>query len=128
MTIGEPGQAQAVVFLAHWCPHCQDEVPIIGEWANEGLIPEDVQLVGVSTLQDPASTNWPPTDWLEGEEFPGVVLYDGDDTAAEAWGLSGTPMWAFTDADGQIVARYSGQIDQTTFEEGIALAEGGDPT
>ncbi|MEE8603574.1 TlpA family protein disulfide reductase [Euzebya tangerina] len=127
VTIGEPGQAQAVVFLAHWCPHCQEEVPLITQWAADGVIPDDVQLVGVSTLQDPARSNWPPDEWLAGEDFPGPVIYDGDETTAESWGLSGTPMWAFTNADGQIVARYSGQIDQATFEQGLALASDAAP-
>ena len=45
-------------------------------------------------------------------------------TAAEAWGLSGTPMWVFTDADGAVVARSSGQIDADRFAEASALAAG----
>lgn len=124
ITLGGEGQAQAVVFMAHWCPHCQAEAPLIADWVDEGLLPDDVQLVAVSTRHDPARPNWPPDEWLEGEDFPGPILIDGDDTVAEAWGLSGTPMWTFTDDTGAVVQRYSGQIDAERFEQGAALAAG----
>ena len=81
----------------------------------------------MSTRHDPARPNWPPDEWLEREAFPGAVLVDGDDAVAEAWGLGGTPMWVFTDADGTVVARYSGQIDAETFAAATAAAAAGDP-
>lgn len=124
VTIGGEGTAQAVVFVAHWCPHCQEEMPLIADWVADGQLADGVELVAVSTLHDPARPNWPPDEWLEAEAFPGEVLVDGDGTAAEAWGLSGTPMWVFTDADGTVVARSSGQIDADRFAEASALAAG----
>ena len=30
----EPGSPTLLVFLAHWCPHCQAEVPDLVEWAE----------------------------------------------------------------------------------------------
>ena len=38
-----------VVFLAHWCPHCNAEVPVLLDWEASGDIPADLQVVGVST-------------------------------------------------------------------------------
>src|SRR5680860_677016 len=34
----EPGDGtpKAIVFLAHWCPHCQREVPVVTDWAADG--------------------------------------------------------------------------------------------
>ncbi|AXV06198.1 hypothetical protein DVS28_a1505 [Euzebya pacifica] len=124
LAIGGEGAPQAVVFMAHWCPHCQEELPLIGDWVADGQLADGVQLVAVSTLHDPARPNWPPDEWLASEDFPGEVLVDSDGAAAEAWGLSGTPMWVFTDADGTVVARYSGQIDAERFAEATALAAG----
>ena len=124
VSIGGEGQAQAVSFVAHWCPHCQEEVPLISDWVADGQLADGVQLVAVSTLHDPARPNWPPDEWLASEGFPGEVLVDSDGAAAEAWGLSGTPMWVFTDAEGTVVARYSGQIDAERFAEATALAAG----
>lgn len=124
VTVGGQGQPQAITFVAHWCPHCQDEVPLVKDWVDQGLVADGVELVGVSTFHDPASPNWPPDEWLEREEFPGEVLVDHDDTAAQAYGLQGTPMWVFVDAQGTVVARWSGQIDAERFAEGVALAAG----
>ncbi len=36
VTITNDGPAQAIVFLAHWCPHCQQEVPRVQEWLDNG--------------------------------------------------------------------------------------------
>lgn len=129
VTIGEDaGTAQAVVFMAHWCPHCQEEAPLIADWVDEGLLAEGVELVAVTTRHDPARPNWPPDAWLEDVAFPGEVLVDGDDAVATAWGLGGTPMWVFTDAEGTVVARFSGQIDADTFAAAsLAAATGETP-
>src|SRR5262245_58095868 len=32
VTIGKDGKPKAVVFVAHWCPHCQAEVPRISQY------------------------------------------------------------------------------------------------
>lgn len=122
VTLGAQGQAQAVVFLAHWCPHCQAELPLIADWVEEGLLPAEVQLVAVSTAEDPSRPNWPADQWLEDEGFPGKVLVDSGATAAEAWGLGGVPMWTFVDDTGTIVQRHAGPISAAQFERGPALA------
>ena len=119
VTIGATGTAQAVVFMAHWCPHCQTEVPLVVDWVSRGLLPDDVDLVAVSSRHDPARPNWPPDEWLEREDWPGELLIDHDDSVADAWGLQGTPMWTFVNPDGTIAARYAGQIDEAAFTQGI---------
>lgn len=124
VAIGATGTPQAVVFMAHWCPNCQEEAPQIAEWVDQGLLADGVELTAVSIFQDPARPNWPPHEWLDEEDFPGPVMIDPDDSVAAAWGATGTPMWTFVDGDGTIVARYSGQISAEQFEEGSALAAG----
>ena len=37
-----------VVFLAHWCPHCQAEVPELVELAKEGVF-DGVDVTAVAT-------------------------------------------------------------------------------
>lgn len=126
VTIGATGTPQAVVFMAHWCPACQAEAPLVADWVEDDLLADGVELVAVSTRHDPARDNWPPDEWLERAAFPGQVLIDPDESVAQAWGLSGTPMWTFVDAEGTIVARQSGQIDADAFAQGSALAAGTD--
>ena len=42
------GQPTLVVFLAHWCPHCQAEVPVIVKAIADWTIPE-IRAVAVAT-------------------------------------------------------------------------------
>ena len=38
-----------VVVLAHWCPHCQRELPMLVDMIDVGDVPEGVSVVGLST-------------------------------------------------------------------------------
>ena len=49
MEIGPAGGAQMIVVLAHWCPHCQAELPMLVDMIDAGEIPEGVSVVGLST-------------------------------------------------------------------------------
>ncbi len=33
------GTPQVVIFAAHWCPHCQEEIPLIQEWIDGDTFP-----------------------------------------------------------------------------------------
>ncbi len=108
-----PGTSPAaIVFLAHWCPACQAEVAELVGWLGEGhRLPEGVELFAVSTLVNPERDNYPPSLWLRDEGWPFPVLMDDTDaTLATAFGLSGTPFWAFVAANGTLVSRGSGRI------------------
>lgn len=121
VTIGAGADGpQAIGFMAHWCPHCQDEVPEVVEWAEDGAVPDDVELVAVSSRHDPARPNWPPDEWLENEGWPGEVLIDSTDSAADAYALGGTPYWVFVDADGNVAGRVGGRIPREQFEEAMS--------
>ena len=100
-----------VVFLAHWCPHCNAEVPVLLEWEASGDIPADLQVVGVSTAVSADRPNYPPDQWLadKGWGWP-VIADDAEQTAARAYGLTGYPFLTFIDADGNVVARTSGEL------------------
>jgi cytochrome c biogenesis protein CcmG/thiol:disulfide interchange protein DsbE len=100
-----------VVFLAHWCPHCNNEIPVLQEWAAQGGIPEGLQVVGVSTAVSAERPNYPPDAWLaeKGWEWP-VLADDGELTAANAYGVSAFPFLTFIDADGNVTQRVSGEL------------------
>lgn len=109
--IGEPGRPQLVTFAASWCPACQQELPELTAWLEDGNLPDEVDLTMVSTNHDRSRGNWPPQDWYEEEGYPGPILVDdASASAAAAYGLSGTPFWVALDADGQLVWRGSGVI------------------
>jgi len=53
--------AYMVVFLAHWCPHCNAEIPRLIEWKQSGAVPADLQVIGVSTGVASDRPNYPPS-------------------------------------------------------------------
>lgn len=116
----QPGQdgPMILLFLAHWCPHCQREVPIVRDWIDRGGLPEDVQLYAVATAIDESRPNYPPDAWLEREGWtPTTVMDDPTSSVAQAYGLTSFPFWVLVDADGTVTRRLAGalpadQLDQ----------------
>ncbi|MEM9203241.1 MAG: TlpA disulfide reductase family protein [Actinomycetota bacterium] len=112
-------------FFAHWCPHCQRELPIVQAWIEEGLVPDGVEFVAVSTAVERSADNFPPSAWFTDVGYDATVLVDDDNNSvANAFGLPGFPYWVATDGDGNVVARAGGAVDRDGFEALIALAEG----
>ena len=113
ITTDGAGTPTLLVFLAHWCPHCQREVPLLVEWEKDGKTPTGVDVIAVATGTDPANPNYPPSEWLAREEFPAlwpVIADSKDKTAANAFGLSGYPFFVLVDAQGKVFKRLSGEV------------------
>ena len=113
ITTDGAGTPTLLVFLAHWCPHCQREVPLLVEWEKDGKTPTGVDVIAVATGTDPANPNYPPSEWLAREEFPAlwpVIADSADKKAANAFGLSGYPYFVLVDAQGKVFTRLSGEI------------------
>ena len=125
VVIGPDDGAQVIMFVAHWCPHCQAEVPRVIDHLEDAPLPDDVRLVMVSTAVQPAAENYPPQEWLADEGWDGEILADSADSAAgTAFGIGGFPYFIVTDASGEVVARTSGEITTDQFDELVALAAG----
>jgi cytochrome c biogenesis protein CcmG, thiol:disulfide interchange protein DsbE len=127
VTIGEPGTPQLIMFMASWCPACQEELRSVAPWLEDGGLRDDVELVAVSTGLDDTRPNWPPTDWFESEGFDGPILVDdADGSVAQAYGLTATPFWVGLDAEGRVVARAAGMLPIEQIEA-LADAVAGGP-
>lgn len=112
-----------MVFLAHWCPACNEEVPKLIEWREQGLVPADLRVVGVTTGSRDDAPNWPPSDWISEMKWPFEVLADSEEqTAALAYGLSAYPFMAIVDAEGNLRARFSGVMGPEQLSERVAAA------
>ncbi|MFV1990514.1 MAG: TlpA family protein disulfide reductase [Acidimicrobiales bacterium] len=106
------GHPKMIVFLAHWCEHCQAEVPRVQEWLDEGNLPEDIEVWSIATSTDEGQPNYPPSAWLRREGWTPELMMDNQrNSAANAYGLSGFPFWVIVDRDGKVVARNAGQTD-----------------
>jgi thiol-disulfide isomerase/thioredoxin len=113
--ITRDGRPKMIVFLAHWCPHCQAELPRIVSLQEQGKLPAGVDLYAVSTGVNPSYVNYPPSTWLERERWSNPVVADDENgSAAHAFGLSGYPMLVFVDANGSVTARVSGEQEDAT--------------
>ncbi|MEO6570828.1 MAG: TlpA disulfide reductase family protein [Ilumatobacteraceae bacterium] len=107
-----------LVFLAHWCPHCNDEMPRLNDLRDAGRFPVDLNIVAVSTAVDPSRPNFPPSQWVVDKDWTYPTIADGIDVqreeliAATAYGLSGFPFVTLIDGQGVVRARWSGEREE----------------
>lgn len=116
-----------VVVLAHWCPHCNAEIPVLNQWRDSGAVPEALNVVGISTAVREDQPNYPPDKWLEdkGWEWP-VLSDDLDSTAAQAFGISGFPTLIFVGSDGVVDWRVSGELPVELLRQLVAQGMAGE--
>jgi cytochrome c biogenesis protein CcmG, thiol:disulfide interchange protein DsbE len=120
-----PGDGPMIVgFFAHWCPHCQAEVPVVVDWLADGGLPDGVELVAVSTAVNEARPNFPPSEWFEAEGWDVPTMADDESGSAHlAYGGGGFPYWVVLDADGAVVARRAGELPASALDDLAALAQ-----
>ncbi|MGC2241476.1 MAG: TlpA family protein disulfide reductase [Acidimicrobiia bacterium] len=124
VSIEPDGTPKIVIFLAHWCPHCQAEVPVVQSWVDAGNLPDNVELISVATSTDPLRPNWPPQDWLEREGWTApVIMDDASGTVAGSFGMAGTPFWVVLDGNNQNLQRVSGEIPVDGLNALAAIAQ-----
>ena len=72
--------------------------------------------------------NYPPSAWLERENWPFPVMVDSaGGTAAQAYGLPSYPYFVFTDAQGAVVGRAVGEIAPSDLQKILTALEAGNP-
>lgn len=126
VSITDDGRPKIVLFLAHWCPHCQAEVPVLQEWFDSGATHGDLDVYSIVTATDPAKPNYPPSDWLAEEGWTARVLLDDESSsAATVAGVTSYPFFVFVDAEGRVQQRAAGELPIATIE--AAIAEIDDP-
>lgn len=119
------GGPYMVVFLAHWCPHCNNEIPRLIEWAESGGVPEGLKIVGVSTSVDASAPNYPPSEWIVDKDWPWPVMADSADrTAAQMYGVGGFPQFVIVGEDGTVRYRNSGEMTVEEIDAAVDQALG----
>ena len=58
------GTVRLIGFFAHWCPHCQREVPRVSKWLEENGVPTEIEILAVSTAVREGTPNYPPQNGL----------------------------------------------------------------
>ena len=116
ISLEKNGKSKILLFLAHWCPHCQAEVPVVQEYIDTFGLPADVEVIGILTSIDRSRDNYPPHDWLVKEGWSETQIYDLDREIGTAYGLNAFPYWVTLDKDLKVVNRVTGELtpDQIT--------------
>lgn len=124
--ITHDGTPKAILFLAHWCPHCQAEVPRVQAWLDGGGGVEGVEIMSVTTSSNSGQANWPPSAWMEREGWTSPnIRDDADNSVLNAYGGSSFPYWVFLNGDGTVAARVSGEMDIATLQGFMETLVGG---
>jgi len=98
-----------LVFLAHWCAHCNDEIPELLQLRDAGTLPDNLNVIGISTAAAADRDNYPPSEWIVDKDWTWPVLADTEAAAAfEAYGGTGFPYTVMLGNDGTVNARKSG--------------------
>lgn len=105
------GTPTVLLFVAHWCSVCRDEVPKVQQAVEQGRLRDDVRLVAVSTGVREGQANFPPGDWFREVGWTVPTLVDSQQgSAAAAYGLRSYPYWVFVQGDGAVAGRLSGSL------------------
>jgi thiol-disulfide isomerase/thioredoxin len=122
VSIERDGEAKAILFVSHSCPHCQDEIPAVQTWLDETGGVDGIDIISVSTAASEITSNWPPSEWLSDAGWTSpVIADDADSSAFAAYGGVFIPYWVFVDADGNVTRRFAGRLDVEIME--LAMLE-----
>lgn len=125
MTLAPTGSPQAIAFLAHWCSHCQREVPAVQEWLDTTGGVDGVEIAAVATSIDPGQPNYSPHVWLAREGWTPPTLWDDESSSAlRAYGGNEFPFWVFVDGDGIVQFRVSGELGGDVLEQVLVSLTG----
>jgi len=101
--------------IAHWCPHCDDELPNIIDAAQSAS--DDVEVVLVSSAEDKTADNFPGDEWIRSKGWEGVVIDDTPTSAVlQSFGSNSFPFAMVVGPDGNVISRTVGSLDSATIE------------
>lgn len=109
------GKPVMIGFYAHWCPHCQSEIPAVATGLEANPLPDEIDFVAMSTFVDATRGNHPPKAWFKREKWSLPVVPDTrGSTVAETFGVKSVPFLVLVDAAGNIAARVPGSLGADT--------------
>jgi thiol-disulfide isomerase/thioredoxin len=116
VSVGEGGaEATMLVFFATWCPHCQDEAPVMSELESQydGL---RMVMVGIDGEDDAEKVR----RFAEEYDIESPAVYEPE-LGAE-YGVSGYPTTYVLDGENRVVGAHSGEAPREVYEGWIEEA------
>ena len=113
LSIENNGRPKIIIFLAHWCSHCQEEAKLLKKYFSIHGVSSDVDGYAIATAIDSNKPNYPPDKWLERESWPYQIISDtSDDAIAKAFGVNAFPYWVLVDSEGKVLSRVKGSLTE----------------
>jgi len=128
--ITDDGRAKVIAFVAHWCPHCRNEVPRLSTYFKDTGMPAGVDFYFVSTNADSNQANYPPSAWLKREGVSNIptIVDDAKKKAYATYGAGGFPYLVFVDKGNKVALRTAGELPEGSYDTYFnALASGAPP-
>ncbi|MEZ5176557.1 MAG: TlpA disulfide reductase family protein [Acidimicrobiia bacterium] len=110
------GTRRVWMVWAHWCPYCQQEIPLLSDWYPEASERYETELVTVTTSIDPSRGN-PLDAYLDNGDFPFPIVVDASNRMAAKMGVSAFPFWVVTSGSGEVLLRAPGLLQTDHIEE-----------
>jgi thiol-disulfide isomerase/thioredoxin len=104
--------ATMLVFFATWCPHCQNEAPIISEMEEEY---ENLRIVMAGIDNTQGDNPQEVRDFVDEYDISSPAVYEP--SLGVEYQVSGYPTVYFIGGNGEIVAVNSGEAPRAVYED-----------
>jgi thiol-disulfide isomerase/thioredoxin len=116
VSVGD-GSAEAtmLVFFATWCPHCNNEAPIISDFEEQY---EDLRvvMVGIDGRDNPEKVR----EFVQNYDIEGPAVYQP--SLGSTYQVSGFPTTYILNGNDEVVVAHSGEAPRSVYESWIEEA------
>lgn len=116
---GGGSDATMLVFFATWCPHCQEEAPIISDLENEY---NDLKIVMVGIDAAQGDNPEKVREFVQQYDIQSPAVYQP--SLAAEYQVTGYPAVYVLDGNGEIVGANTGEAPKEAYEDWIREALG----
>lgn len=119
------GKSKLIVGLAHWCPYCNQELPVLRDWYAEADLPADIEVLLLTVFTDPTRDHFPPSTWLAQASWSAPVIADDEQgSLAAALGIASVPYNLLVTPEGTVAARVTGGLTAEQLDSAVEYLVG----